>query len=242
LHRREITLLCLAPPTNIATAISIDPLLPGRLAGLYFMGGALDCDEHVEGTEASGMRCDSPGRPKHEFNFAFDPEATLKLLRAFPDFPGPPPAAPVNFPTLTMIPADLASRFMWTQTLKSQITQLRASSPAAEYVYRYLINGSPPPPTGSYPMFDEFAAVAFLFPHTLNATAAQHLFVSVEAEQASAARGDTLWWEQGQQPKQRGAQLVTVHRRADTEMFYRLILQLLAGNYSFPTATRPVIR
>lgn len=64
----ELTLVTLGPLTNVATALSRDPGLADRLAGVYIMGGAADCVGNVSASA--------------EFNVWVDPEAAEIVLRS----------------------------------------------------------------------------------------------------------------------------------------------------------------
>jgi purine nucleosidase len=69
----ELTLVALAPLTNLALALKLDPTLPSRVARLVVMGGA-----------ATGR-----GNTHHvpaEFNIGFDPEAAHVVFSAWPMF------------------------------------------------------------------------------------------------------------------------------------------------------------
>ncbi len=59
----EITVVAIGPLTNIATAMTIDPGWPGKVARLVIMGGAFDLPNVL-----------------HELNAAYDPEATRVVL------------------------------------------------------------------------------------------------------------------------------------------------------------------
>ncbi|XP_008334092.1 inosine-uridine preferring nucleoside hydrolase-like [Cynoglossus semilaevis] len=65
----EVTLVALAPLTNLAIAINVDPSLPKKLKALYIMGG---------NTESRGNTT-SCG----EFNFVADPEAAHVVLERY---------------------------------------------------------------------------------------------------------------------------------------------------------------
>jgi purine nucleosidase len=69
----ELTLVALAPLTNLALAVRLDPALPQRVARLVIMGGA-----------ATGRG--NTGRVPAEFNIGFDPEAAHVVFEAFPAF------------------------------------------------------------------------------------------------------------------------------------------------------------
>ena len=69
----ELTLVALAPLTNLALAVRLDPELPQRVARLVVMGGAINGHGNM-------------ARPPVEFNVGFDPEAAQVVFDAFPDF------------------------------------------------------------------------------------------------------------------------------------------------------------
>jgi purine nucleosidase len=70
----ELTLVALAPLTNLALALKLDPTLPSRVARLVVMGGAVT------------VRGNMPERPAAEFNIGFDPEAAHVVFSAWPMF------------------------------------------------------------------------------------------------------------------------------------------------------------
>jgi purine nucleosidase len=69
----ELTLVALAPLTNLALALRLDPTLPQRVARLVVMGGAVTGHGNT-------------GRIPAEFNIGFDPEAAHVVFEAFPRF------------------------------------------------------------------------------------------------------------------------------------------------------------
>ena len=69
----QLTLVALAPLTNLALALRLDPSLPQRVARLVVMGGAV-----------TGLG--NTGKVPAEFNIGFDPEAAHVVFEAFPDF------------------------------------------------------------------------------------------------------------------------------------------------------------
>jgi purine nucleosidase len=69
----ELTLVALAPLTNLALALRLDPTLPERVARLVVMGGAV-----------TGYG--NTGNVPAEFNVGFDPEAAHVVFEAFPQF------------------------------------------------------------------------------------------------------------------------------------------------------------
>ena len=69
----ELTLVALAPLTNLALALRLDPTLPQRVARLVVMGGAIS---------GHGNTATLPA----EFNIGFDPEAAHVVFEAFAQF------------------------------------------------------------------------------------------------------------------------------------------------------------
>lgn len=69
----EITLVALAPLTNLALALRLDPTLPQRVKRLVVMGGAVTGHGNT-------------GRVPAEFNVGFDPEAAHVVFEGFPQF------------------------------------------------------------------------------------------------------------------------------------------------------------
>lgn len=83
---QAVTLCCTAPLTNVALAMTQEPRLAGRLAGLVLMGGSLS-----EGGNIT---------PAAEFNFFVDPEAAAQVFSS-----GTP---------ITMIPLDCTHQALIT--------------------------------------------------------------------------------------------------------------------------------
>jgi purine nucleosidase len=69
----ELTLVAMAPLTNIALALRLDPSLPQRIARLVVMGGAVSGRGNTERVPA-------------EFNIGFDPEAAHVVFSEWPAF------------------------------------------------------------------------------------------------------------------------------------------------------------
>ncbi len=69
----ELTLVALAPLTNLALALKLDPTLPQRVKRLVVMGGAVTGHGNT-------------GKIPAEFNVGFDPEAAHVVFEAFPRF------------------------------------------------------------------------------------------------------------------------------------------------------------
>ncbi|MEW5308227.1 MAG: hypothetical protein WDW38_000202 [Sanguina aurantia] len=88
----ELTLVALAPLTNLALALRLDPSLPERVARLVIMGGAVTGHGNT-------------GRVPAEFNIGFDPEAAHVVFEAFPTlFMAPIPSKAANAWQTTPLP------------------------------------------------------------------------------------------------------------------------------------------
>lgn len=72
-HAGELTLVALAPLTNLALALRLDPQLPSRIARLVVMGGAVTGRGNTHLVPA-------------EFNIGFDPEAAQVVFSGWPQF------------------------------------------------------------------------------------------------------------------------------------------------------------
>lgn len=67
----QLTLVALAPLTNIALACKLDPSFPQKIKQFVFMGGTISAVGNTQNVSA-------------EFNIFCDPEAALVVLNAFP--------------------------------------------------------------------------------------------------------------------------------------------------------------
>ena len=72
-HAGKLVLVALAPLTNLALALKLDPTLPQRVAKLVIMGGAVTGRGNYETVPA-------------EFNIGFDPEAAHVVFSSWPQF------------------------------------------------------------------------------------------------------------------------------------------------------------
>jgi len=72
-HAGTLVLVALAPLTNLAVALKLDPTLPQRVAKLVIMGGAVTGHGNTQ-------------RMAAEFNVGFDPEAAHVVFSSWPHF------------------------------------------------------------------------------------------------------------------------------------------------------------
>lgn len=72
-HAGKLVLVAIAPLTNLALALKLDPTLPQRVAKLVIMGGAVTGRGNTHRVPA-------------EFNIGFDPEAAHVVFSSWPQF------------------------------------------------------------------------------------------------------------------------------------------------------------
>lgn len=72
-HAGKLVLVAIAPLTNLALALKLDPRLPQRVARLVIMGGAVTGHGNTRRVPA-------------EFNIGFDPEAAHVVFSSWPQF------------------------------------------------------------------------------------------------------------------------------------------------------------
>jgi purine nucleosidase len=72
-HSGSLVLVAMAPLTNLAQALRLDPSLPQRIARLVIMGGAVTGRGNTQRVPA-------------EFNIGFDPEAAHVVFAGWPEF------------------------------------------------------------------------------------------------------------------------------------------------------------
>lgn len=72
-HAGKLVLVAIAPLTNLALALTLDPSLPQRIARLVIMGGAVSGRGNTQRVPA-------------EFNIGFDPEAAHVVFSTWPHF------------------------------------------------------------------------------------------------------------------------------------------------------------
>ena len=112
-HPHKVTIYAAGPLTNIALAISIDPLFAELTEGIFIMGGSL-----APQTSDPEFAND----PRHEFNFWFDPEAAHITLRA-------------HWPRIDLTTVDISIKTAFTKAMLEDIA--RSTNPAAKYLAAY---------------------------------------------------------------------------------------------------------
>ncbi len=193
-YPHEVTIYEGGPMTNLALANAIDPHFPELAAGLVFMGGSLD------------PRTDDPefaSRPRHEFNFWFDPEAAKSVLQA-------------PWKKIVCTPVDISVKTRITPEMVAEIKT--SNNPAAQYVVKFFMAEQ----GGSY-MWDELAAAAWMDPTLITKTETRYLSVDLDH---GAAYGNTLTWTDTDNPKL-GARPVEIQMDLDLPRFNKMFVDLM---------------
>lgn len=201
-YPHEVTIYEGGPMTNLAVAISLDPQFPELAEQLIFMGGSLS------------PRSDNPeflNNPRHEFNFWFDPEAVVIVLRA-------------PWKKITCTPVDISVKTQMTAAMVKQIEA--AGTPVARYVAKFAILTPP----GADIMWDELAAAAWMDPGII--TRSEIRYMSVDLDRG-AGYGNTLTWA-ADDKSHPATQPVEIQFDLDTQKFYRMFVGLMTA----PTPAR----
>lgn len=201
-YPHEVTIYEGGPMTNLAMAISLDPQFPELAEQLIFMGGSLS------------PRSDNPeflNNPRHEFNFWFDPEAVVIVLRA-------------PWKKITCTPVDISVKTQMTAAMVKQIEA--AGTPVARYVAKFAILTPP----GADIMWDELAAAAWMDPGII--TRSEIRYMSVDLDRG-AGYGNTLTWA-ADDKSHPATQRVEIQFDLDTQKFYRMFVGLMTA----PTPAR----
>ena len=184
-HPGEITIIACGPLTNIALAIAIEPRFASMTRGLVVMGSSLNSD--VE-------------RPRHEFNFWFDPEAARKVLRG-------------DWPRIDVTTVDVSIKGMFTKEMLDEIS--RSESATAKYIRQFTTELS-------Y-QWDEIAVCAWLDPTIITKTI--DLYMDVDLSHGPSY-GDTLTRPDTAKPAT-GVRLVHAQLDLDLPKFRKMFVALM---------------
>jgi purine nucleosidase len=168
LHPHQVTIVAAGPLTNVALACRLDPHFAETAQELVLMGGSLN----PQTTAAEWVN-----RPRHEFNFWFDPEASSITLRE--------KWAKV---TTTTIDVSLKTR------IEPEVLDglAKAHSTAAKWVTQYTTR----PVFPNY-LWDEMAVAAWLDPSLIKSDRVVYMDVATEH---GPAYGDTLIYTDADKP------------------------------------------
>jgi len=179
-HPHQVTIYAAGPLTDIATALAIDPHFAELSQGIVIMGGSLN--PHTDDPEFATS-------PRHEFNWWFDPEATLITLRA-------------HWPRIDVTTVDVSIKTMFTQQMVDDIS--KSKSPAAQYIARFNAE--------RYYLWDELAACAWLDPSII--TKELPLYMSADVSHGPTY-GETLTWGEKLKP---ALDLQLAHAQVDVDV------------------------
>jgi purine nucleosidase len=167
-HPHQVTIVALGPLTNVALACRLDPHFAELAQELVLMGGSLNPQ-----TEAPEW----VNRPRHEFNFWFDPEATSITLRE-------------KWAKVTTTTIDVSLK---TRTEPEVLDGLaKGHSAAAEWVTRYTKR----PLFPNY-LWDEMAVAAWIDPSLIRGERVVYMDVATDH---GPAYGDTLVYTDADKP------------------------------------------
>jgi purine nucleosidase len=167
-HPHQVTIVALGPLTNVALACRLDPHFAELAQELVLMGGSLNPQ-----TEAAEW----VNRPRHEFNFWFDPEASSITLRE-------------KWAKVTTTTIDVSLK---TRTEPEVLDGLaKAHSVAAQWVTRYTTR----PVFPNY-LWDELAVAAWMDPTLIRGERFVYMDVATDH---GAAYGDTLVYTDADKP------------------------------------------
>ncbi len=196
-YPHQVTIYGAGPLTNIALAISLDPHFAELAQELVLMGGSLN--PHTDAKEWSN-------RPRHEFNFWFDPEASSITLKA-------------RWPKISVTTIDASIQTHMSPEVLGAVD--KSDSAAAKYLSKYARSGSG---IDDY-AWDELAAATWLDPSIT--THERYVYVDVNTDHGSAY-GDLLVFTDNDKP---ALSLQQAHMQidVDTPKLQKLLIKLFTG-------------
>jgi inosine-uridine nucleoside N-ribohydrolase len=194
-HPHQVTIYAAGPLTNIALAQRLDPHFAELAEQLVLMGGSI-----LPVTEAREWI----NRPRHEFNFWFDPEAASIVLNAH-----------WSKITATTIDASIQTH------LAEVLAALRNSNST---VARYLVQYTPHYTSSGY-AWDELAAVTWLDPAIT--TGEREVYMDVNIAHGPGY-GDVLIWSDNDKPAL-PHQRVHAQVKVDVERLNRDLIELFSA-------------
>ena len=198
-HPHQVTIYAAGPLTNVALACRIDPQFASLAQELVLMGGSI-----LPVTDAPEWM----NRPRHEFNFWFDPEAASIVLREH--------WAKV---TTTTIDASLRTR------AEPEVLDglAREHSQAAEWVTRY----TPRPLHPNY-LWDETAAAVWIDPSLIRSE--RYVYIDVSTDHGPTY-GDTLVSTDVDKPELTGSRVHAI-MEVDLRRLEQMLIERLGNSES----------
>jgi inosine-uridine nucleoside N-ribohydrolase len=182
-HPHQVTIWAAGPLTNVALACRIDPHFAELAQELVLMGGSLNPQTD---------KAEWVTRPRHEFNFWFDPEAASIALRE-------------KWAKVTTTTIDVSLKTRAEPEVLDGLA--KAHSKAAEWVTRYTKR----PLFPNY-LWDELAAAAWIDPTLI--TGERFVYMDVATDHG-AEYGDTLISTDADKP---GLTTSRVHAITDVDL------------------------
>jgi purine nucleosidase len=167
-HPHQVTIVALGPLTNVALACRLDPHFSELTEELVLMGGSLNPQ-----TEAAEWI----NRPRHEFNFWFDPEASSITLRE-------------KWAKVTTTTIDVSLKTRAEPEVLDGLA--KGHSAAAQWVTRYTTR----PLIPNY-LWDEMAVAAWIDPSLIRGDRMVYMDVATDH---GADYGDTLIYTDADKP------------------------------------------
>ena len=195
-YPHEVTIYEGGPMTNTALAIALDPQFAELAQELVFMGGSV------------APQTDNPefvNNPRHEFNFWFDPEAAVIVLRA-------------PWKKIVCTPVDISVK---THMTAEMVKRIEASgTPIGKYIAKFAMLTA-----GADIMWDELAAAAWIDPSIITRTETRLMSVDIDH---GAGYGNTITWALKENVRP-SARKVEIQFDLDTERFYGMFVELMTA-------------
>jgi purine nucleosidase len=182
-HPHQVTIVAVGPLTNVALACRLDPHFAELTEELVLMGGSMNPQ-----TEAPEWI----NRPRHEFNFWFDPEASSITLRE-------------KWAKVTTVTIDVSLKTRAEPEVLDGLA--KAHSTAAQWVTRY----TPRPLFPNY-LWDEMAVAVWLDPSLIRSERLVYMDVATDH---GPGYGDTLIYMEPDKPTLTPSQ---VHAITDVDL------------------------
>jgi purine nucleosidase len=182
-HPHQVTIVAVGPLTNVALACRLDPHFAEMTQELVLMGGSLNPQ-----TEAPEWI----NRPRHEFNFWFDPEASSITLRE-------------KWTKVTTVTIDVSLKTRAEPEVLDGLA--KAHSAAAQWVTRYTQR----PLFPNY-LWDEMAVAVWMDPSLIRGERLVYMDVATDH---GPDYGDTLIYTEADKPALTPSQ---VHAITDVDL------------------------
>lgn len=158
-HPRKLNILAIAPLTNIATALMLDPSLPNRINKIIIMGGSYSSLGNIKSNV--------------EFNFASDPIAAKKVFSSFNK----------NHNEIIVYPWESCLEFLILKEHISLIEKEKCENDTKRYVEKILHKKEFYPETGIFADFG--SAVYMINENSVKNSKRKYVDVSIESDDST---------------------------------------------------------